>query len=501
MNWECLCRRTHPIRKKQHELPARGLPRRACLFSPSHQDMGVSVRSAFRGFTPRVARASRVAAYAVMVLFGCMVIIGTTKPKALSADTVRAFQVVVGFVIAMALLSVHTLVIWIFFSTRVSARDSALVRQGGCARYFFAVFFFAIGLLGLFSGSLGGLNTGLFLSLFSYVLLSEAFSPTRESQELAAKQAREAEITRLAMQKRERDARRSSERRPYEEAVEKAGCSGPCTLSQQEITNAQQLVSQGVKDALLLATEAIRQFTPADIARVFVPEIIRKTVYSSEPGCLHVTAACLMSVEPCLRLLAFDVEQRLVDPDEEDFIWPGSPVCRKVVSRQLFYKELLENEFPPGFIRELIVPLSHRLERFVFNQNMAASWYEWVFTGDTLTALTIDGAAILAELPIIQPEKEDSIWTAYTDRFGGSGRELGSCLNLRQVKELSDSVADTLSRSPRDIFFGSLETFPDAPGHIRLAHSLARQESVILGRSTQCGPEVAKILACWISAP
>lgn len=431
-----------------------------------------------------IVQALRVAGYAWAAVF-LMASVVVILPTVFSRQARQVCETFVGGSILVVLLAIHALSIYLFDIR------SLIKGQGGIARYLLAAFFFLLsGALIVGQRNLVGVNLGLAVAILGHVLLLEAASPSAETE----KRREEERAKSDALRRHRSEAKRIRRRVPYEEAIHAARSSGSRVLSEREVDNAQQLICQGTEDALTLVAATMRACTPADIATVFGPAVVYKLVYTAHPACLHIAAGCIASVTPCLRLLAFDLRQRLMDRDEEDFIHPGTPVCRPVAARQDLYKVLLEEEFPPRFVAGLRSALTSRLGSYVFNYNMSGSWYEWVFTGESLTKLSTEGAQVLAGLSVVEPVKEDPIW-------GNAGRELGAYLRLPHVRHLTKAVAGALSRSRRSILFGNLEAFPDTRAHIRLARSLARQEQVVLGPRTQVSPVIAEILAFKFPTP
>lgn len=280
-------------------------------------------------------------------------------------------------------------------------------------------------------------------------------------------------------------------------AIEDLARSADHFLSEAELAKARSLLGQGTADGVRLAAVVLRSVKPsrADLAAVFSPDVLTSLVESVPPTFWPLTVEIFKEAEPCVKWFAECVgdhlrarrESRWLDAGFMGHVWPNA-------AWQEPYKVLLECEFPPGFITSLAGAISDGVAEERLNMNMIASYYVYSFPFEILTTLSAPAARILAGLPVLKKESTlpcPPFWEPY-----------GQHLALRGINNLTDEVADALSHAKRNILFGNLEVFPATPGFVNLACRLARQQSIVLGETTQVAPEISAVLPpAAISSP
>lgn len=283
--------------------------------------------------------------------------------------------------------------------------------------------------------------------------------------------------------------------RAAESAVVAFAKSGAHTLTDEERHKVRTLLEQGTEDGLRLATMALDSCnaTDADRAAAFTPNVLKQLVEKARPQSWPLAMQGIGSVTPCVTLFSRYVAAHLdalrpstwLDTGFMGHVYPNPTV-------QEPYKVLLENDFPQPFMEALSPRIAIAIESRSINFNQIGTYNVYAFPFEVLTTLTAEGAHILAGIPVGEPQKliVQPFWEPY-----------GRHLLLARLTNLSDEAALALSGAEREILFGNLESFPDSPGHVKLARRLSTQKNVVLGTNTQLAPAIAEILSTVTVSP
>lgn len=280
-------------------------------------------------------------------------------------------------------------------------------------------------------------------------------------------------------------------------SIARLAASSPRALSDAQVETVRGLVAQGTEDGLQLAVVTLESLAPseADLASIFSPAVLQVVAKKMSPTCWPLAIRAFGSVTPCLDAFAACLSRHLEAKSMPPFLDAGGNMGHVFPNPawQEPYRLLLENEFPRGFIAGLAPVLRKMIAMEKLNLNMIGSYFVYSFPFEVLTALSTEGAQVLADIPVQRKSQLPAppFWEPY-----------GSHLTLYRITALSDDAAAALSRSQRDVLFGGLKSFPDTPGHVQLAKRLARQKHVVLGASVEVSDAIAGILSgVTISAP